>query len=114
MQSFHEDRRRVALADVTDDSAHALISASAVDDSPDLPLRVGGRAKAALAELAGDLREDLAVRPALRLQRQVAPADEVVDGFIEERETSLTTRAASAGLSRLERTRYATSSPSSV
>ncbi len=46
--------------------------------------RVGGRAKAALAQLAGNLRKDLAVRPALGLQRQVAPADEVVDGFIEE------------------------------
>src|SRR5687768_6675283 len=57
---------------------------SAVDDSPDLPLGVSGRAKAALAQLAGNLRKDLAVRPALGLQRQVAPADEVVDGFIEE------------------------------
>ena len=64
----------------------AISARSAVDDSPDLPLRMGGRAKAALAQLAGNLRKDLAVRPALGLQRQVAPADEVVDGFIEERD----------------------------
>src|SRR4026208_2478624 len=57
-----------------------------VNPSSDLPLGVGGRAKTALAELARDLRKDLAVRPALRLQRQVAPTDEVVDGFVEEGE----------------------------
>src|SRR5262249_17221890 len=46
MQALHEDRRRVALADVSDDAAHAGIVSSAVDEPSDLPLGERRRAEA--------------------------------------------------------------------
>ena len=84
MQSLDQDRRRVALADIADDSAHDA-ALSAVDDSADLPLGVGRRAKAALAELASRAASKISsFDRALRLQRQVSPADEGLGCFAEE------------------------------
>src|SRR6185503_13623058 len=63
VQPLEQDRRGLALADVTDDSAHDDVLA--VDDAAQLPPGVSRRSKTPTADLLFEPREDRRVRQAL-------------------------------------------------